>query len=125
MEHPAYRATDNGGSPTARRETPMLRLTLVLFSLLTLALSAQARDQSTVRPEPQAPTAAEGANKLRVDAETDAAQAELANRQKRRDVLRDALRTQSEDAPATMRQMSLQQRQELRQQLRQQQEWLK
>jgi hypothetical protein len=51
--------------------------------------------------------------------------AEQAQRQKRRDALRETLRVQSEEPPTALRQMSLQERLELRQQLRQQQEWLK
>jgi hypothetical protein len=49
----------------------------------------------------------------------------MLSRQKRREVLREALRLPPEGVPTTARQLSLQERTELREQLRQQQEWLK
>ena len=46
-------------------------------------------------------------------------------RQRRREVLRESLREQAEGKPATVRQMSVQEKAALRQQLRQQEEWMK
>lgn len=62
---------------------------------------------------------------MRTDADTASALAEQM-RQRRRDILREAVRVQSDESPGGMRQLSLQERIELRQQLRQQQQdWLK
>ena len=114
--------------------TTMSRRHLALISLLSLVLGAQAREQSVPRgdsgsrSEPvshSALQAQDGSFRERTGREVDAAQLDQLNRQKRRDVLREALRAQPEEATGTVRQMSLQQKTELRQQLRQQQEWLK
>jgi hypothetical protein len=116
----------------------MWRRKLILFFMLamTMALGAQARDQGPSRSESHA-SESRASDSSRQGGQDNAARGrsdmdsstvtmvEEANRQKRRDVLREALRGQAEEAPATMRQMSLQERMELRQQLRQQQEWLK
>lgn len=119
--------------------------------MLVLALAAQAREQSgshsdsgsrsesssrsdsssrgeaATAPRSMAQAASPAQDNLsRTRAmDVDALQQELLSRQKRRDVLREALRMQSDDGPAAARQMSLQERLELRQQLRQQQEWNK
>lgn len=113
----------------------MRRRYLVLFPMLALgwSWSAQARDplgahsDASSRPESAARVAQpQGAsNRVRVMSDAEVIQMDQLDRQKRRDVLREALRSQPEEAPATVRQMSLQERTELRQQLRQQQEWLK
>ena len=108
----------------------MLCRTLALVSVLALALAAQAREPQSSRADAaHAGTDASGkpdsATRSRAGSDADAAQQEILSRQKRRDVLREALRGQVEESPAAMRQMSLQERMELRQQLRQQQEWLK
>jgi hypothetical protein len=81
------------------------------MSLMVLMLSARAEDR---RPKP------------RFSAEPDVQQLELAQRQKRRDVLREALLVPVADTPVPARQLSPQEKAELRQQLQQQQrEWLK
>jgi hypothetical protein len=84
---------------------------LVLLTLLVLTLGARAQDRR------DKPTAV---------AEPDAQQLEQVKRQKRRDVLREALQVPVADAPVASRQLSPQEKAELRQQLQQQQrEWLK
>lgn len=122
----------------------MSRSRLVLIPLLVLVMNVQAREQSAARsesssrsesashaPSPhQSPSQSQTQTQElsahgRYAQDADALQAEQLNRQRRRDILREALRLQQEESPATSRQMSLQERTELRQQLRQQQEWLK
>ena len=119
---------------------------LVLIPLLAIALGAQAREQSgshadggsrsdsSARSEPSSrPDSAsrtsvqpqDTSSRGRAVSDADAVQADVLDRQKRRDVLREALRSQPEATPAAARQMSLQERSELRQQLRQQQDWYK
>ena len=125
---------------------PMSCRHLVLIALLSLVLGAQAREQSQtpsqsqsrsdVRSESPARSEAgprsdtvhalqDSSAKARSQSDADALLQEQLLRQKRRDVLREALRAQAGESPAALRQMSLQERMELRQQLRQQQEWLK
>lgn len=124
----------------------MSRSRLVLIPLLVLVMNVQAREQSAARsesssrsesashaPSPhQSPSQSQSQSQTqelsahgRYAQDADALQAEQLNRQRRRDILREALRLQQEESPATSRQMSLQEKTELRQQLRQQQEWLK
>ena len=80
-------------------------LHFALFIALVLSCAAQARDN-----RPAGGAAQDG----------DGHAAELAQREQRRVVLREALKLPVEDAPATARQLTAQQRSELRQQLRQQ-----
>jgi hypothetical protein len=88
----------------------MFLRSLALLSLLLLTLGAQAEER---RPKPG------------VVAEPDAQQLEQARRQKRRDVVREALLVPVADAPVALRQLSPQEKAELRQQLQQQpREWL-
>lgn len=101
----------------------------VLLALLTVVClsAAQARDPMQGRPDAQRGNMDAPRTRSAQDMDTQQ-QAELLQRQKRRDDLRETLRVQGEEAaannPSTARQLSAQERIELRQQLRQQQEWL-
>lgn len=122
----------------------MFRRTFVLIPLMALALCVQARDQSpgsashsgdgrssdsrsdtSSRSDSQRNVSQDSTPGMRTDADTASTLAEQM-RQRRRDILREAVRVQSDESPGGMRQLSLQERIELRQQLRQQQQdWLK
>jgi hypothetical protein len=134
------RSADNQSSLQQQPLNTMSCRPLVVIPMLALVLGVQARDQSGSRADPGAradsASRVEGgshaqfqtqdaSSRVRPVSDAEALQLEQMNRQKRRDVLREALRSQPEEASAAARQMSLQEKTELRQQLRQQQEWLK
>lgn len=82
----------------------MLRTFVLWFSLLALYTSAMAQDEST-----KSAGYLEAQNALL-----------QARQQQRRDVLREALKSQQAETPAPVRQMTAREKAELRQQLRQQ-----
>lgn len=112
---------------------------LVLPTLLALALGAQAREPSEQRAgeRPGSSSRSEPRNEVRNQdrqlpgasapptQDADALLLDPRERQRRRDVLREALRAQNDTAPSSVRQLSAPERAALRQQLRQQQEWMK
>ena len=119
----------------------MLRRYFVLFAVLTTVLNAQAGGSAQSRSgshsdshsQAQAQAQGEGQSQSRGDAqrqtapasghvgqESAALLAEQLERQKRRDVLRQATQVQLPDSPGPTRQWSAQERAELRQQLQQQ-----
>jgi hypothetical protein len=82
----------------------MLRIIVVSFTLLALGMSAWAQDERT-----KSAAYLEAQNALI-----------RARQQLRRDMLREALKSQQVDVPPPVRQMTAQEKAELRQQLRQQ-----
>ena len=115
----------------------MLRRYFVLFAVLTTVLNAQAGESAQSRSgshsDAHSQAQGEGQSQSRGDAqrqtapasgragqESAALLAEQLERQKRRDVLRQATQVQLQESPGPTRQWSAQERAELRQQLQQQ-----
>jgi hypothetical protein len=107
----------------------MSRLLFVLLTMLALVPVARAREPKAgaeggraaeAHAETRSSDAPAVARPMEAPAVTRVSDANQADLQKRRDVLRQATRLQMEEAPTAARQLSAQERAELRQQLQQQ-----